>query len=118
MENNLITTIVEALDASQRRARGRLMKRLAPKIARKRKLLMKRKASTEKLETRARKAAINVLRKKMLKDRSYDSLTPAAKEKVDEKIAKKKAVIDKLAKKLLPKIKKAEKERIASKREE
>lgn len=116
---NLITDIVEnlyeALNTKQRRERGRQMKRLAPKIARKRKIAMKKKATPEKLMGRARKAAIKVLRKRMLKNKSYESLPAPQRQKIDDKIAKKSALVDKIAKKLLPQIRKQEKERMSNK---
>jgi spore germination cell wall hydrolase CwlJ-like protein len=113
---NLITNIVEnlseALDIKQRRERGRQMKRLAPKIARKRKIAMKKKATPEKLMGRARKAAIKVLRNRMLKGKSYESLPAPQRQKIDQRIEKKKSAIEKIAKKLLPKLRKQETERM------
>ena len=55
----------EALTVQQRRKRSVLMKRLAPKIALKRKIAMKKKANPEKLKSRADKAAKNLLRSKL-----------------------------------------------------
>lgn len=102
----------EALTVQQRRKRSIQMKKLAPKIALKRKIAMKKRADPEKLKSRAQKAAKNLLRKRITKDKSYDSLTPAAKEVIDKKLDKKKAAISKIAKKLLPNIKQKEKERL------
>lgn len=111
--DNLITDIVEALDTAARRKRAIAMKRAAPKIARKRKLSMKKRAGKEKLEVRAKKAAIELLRKRILKDKSYKDLPPISRQKIDKKIEGKKALIARIAKKLMPQIKKQEKERLA-----
>lgn len=105
----------EALTVQQRRKRSIQMKRLAPRLAKKRKLAMKKKADPKKLKMRAQKAAKDVLRKKISKGKPYNSLTPAAKEAIDKKLDKKKAAISKIAKKMLPKIKQKEKERLKNK---
>ena len=109
------------LDPAQRRARSRIMKRLAPKIARKRKIAMKKKASPEKLKVKAQKAAKEIIRGRLLKDKDYKDLAISQKIAVDKKVEKKKEVIKKIATKLLPKIKKKEIERLKkmqSKKEE
>lgn len=109
------------LDPAQRRARSRIMKRLAPKIARKRKIAMKKKASPEKLKVKAQKAAKEIIRGRLLKDKDYKDLAISQKIAVDKKVEKKKEVIKKIATKILPKIKKQEIERLKkmqSKKEE
>ena len=100
------------LNPAQRRARARIMKRLAPKIARKRKIAMKKKASPEKIINRAEKAAKEIIRDKILKNKKYKDLEVGQKAIVDKQVEKKKAAIKKIAKKLLPKIKKKETERL------
>lgn len=93
------------------------MKRLAPKIARKRKIAMKKKANPEKIKAKAQKAAKEIIRNKLLKDKSYKDLGVQQKITVDKKVEKKKAVIQKIAKKILPKIKKQEAERLKKMRD-
>lgn len=105
----------EALTVQQRRKRAVIMKRLAPKIAIKRKIAMKKKANPEKLKSRANKAAKNLLRKKLSKTAPYAQLSFAQKAMIDKKLDKKKAAISKIAKKLLPSIKQKEKDRIKNK---
>jgi hypothetical protein len=105
----------EALTVQQRRKRAVLMKRLAPKIALKRKIAMKRKANPEKLKSRSDKAAKNLLRSKLAKTAPYSQLSFAQKAMIDKKLDKKKALISKISKKLLPSIKQKEKERIKNK---
>lgn len=105
----------EALTVQQRRKRSVLMKRLAPKIALKRKIAMKKKANPEKLKSRADKAAKNLLRSKLTKTAPYAQLSFAQKAMIDKKLDKKKAVISKIAKKLLPSIKQKEKDRLKNK---
>ena len=102
------------LSISQRMAIGRRMKRLAPRMARMRKVKAKRLADKSTLEKRSRKAAINILRKKFAgkQGQNYASLNPGAKMTVDKIIQKKMAMVGRISKKLLPKIRKKEMERL------
>ena len=106
----------EVLTVQQRRARGRVMKRLAKRIAIARKRKMRKIAGAEQLQKRAQKAAKNILRKKIAgkKGESYADLSPQQKFAIDKMVQKRAGAIPKIARKLLPKIKKAEKERIKS----
>ena len=103
-----------ALSPAERKKRSIQMKRNAKKIARKRKISLKKPSSPEKLKARARKHAIKILRKKFVKGQNYDDLNFAQKEKIERLIQKKKAVVDKLAVRLIPKLKKLEQERLKS----
>ena len=102
------------LTIAQRQAKARQMKRLAPRLARFRKMKAKRMADREQILKRAQKAARNVIRKKVAGDRGsdYSALSASEKITIDKLVAKKSAVIQKLAKKLLPKVRKAEMERL------
>jgi nicotinic acid mononucleotide adenylyltransferase len=102
------------LTIAQRNAKARLMKRLAPKIARFRKMKAKRMADRDAIMKRAQKAARNVIRKKVAgeKGSDYSALSASEKISIDKLVAKKSAIIKKLAKKLLPKVRKAEIERL------
>jgi hypothetical protein len=102
------------LTIAQRQAKARQMKRLAPRLARFRKMKAKRMADREQILKRAQKAARNVIRKKIAGERGadYSALSASEKITIDKMVAKKSAVIQKLAKKLLPKVRKAEIERL------
>jgi|TARA_R110000822_G_scaffold1367_4_gene6369 hypothetical protein len=104
------------LTLQQRMKRKMLMKKLAPKMARKRALAMKRKAGPQQLELRARKAAIMILRKKVAgpKGAKYATLSPSEKIGIDKRVAKKMGMVGKIARKLLPVIRKKEIARFAS----
>lgn len=104
--------IERPLTPQQRIARGRLMKRLAPKMAIKRKMAAKKKAPVGVLKKRAEVKARDILRAKYLKNRDYNSLSYGEKLSIDKKLSGKTMVIKKIAKKLMPKIKKAEVERL------
>jgi hypothetical protein len=94
----------------QRMARGRMMKRLAPKMARSRKRMEKRMPSGEKLLQKAMKAAKIKIRKKVAgkKGLNYSKLSHSEKMSIDKLVNKKAtpAKIKALAKKLMPKVRK------------
>ena len=106
------------LTLQQRKARARLMKRLAKKMARQRSIRKKRMADAGRLEKRARKQAIKLLRKKVAGERGQDYAKLASSERmsIDKLVDKKSAVIGKLAKRLLPKVRKAEVARVSKAR--
>jgi hypothetical protein len=118
LEMNESTLNEKPLTPQQRMQRGRIMKRLAPKLAMKRKQAMKKKASPEKLKQRAEKQAKEILRKKFSGKADYNSMSFAQKIQVDKKVEAKKALIKKIAKKLMPKIKQQEIERIKALKQE
>lgn len=106
------------LTVQQRFAIGRRMRRLQPKIKRRREIMKRRMADPKRLEKRSRKAAIKLLRKRFAgkQGANYASLSPSAKISVDRIIAKKMAMVGKISKRLLPRIRKAEMERLKSAR--
>jgi predicted kinase len=106
------------LTVPQRLAIGRRMKRLQPRIQRKREIQKKRMADQPRLEKRARKAAIKLLRKRFAgkQGANYASLSPGAKISVDRIIQKKMAMVGKISKRMMPKIRKAEIERLKAAR--
>jgi protein subunit release factor A len=109
MINNVLD---EIMSKSARMKRSRMMKTKGKQIARKRKIAMKRRATPDKLKSRALKKARDIITKKILKDRKKSELSMAAKEALEKKLNKKKAVIKRIAKKLLPKVRGAEAERL------
>jgi len=102
----------------QRMKRARTMKRIAKKLAMKRKIRKKRFADASRLLQRARKAAKQILRKKLAGSRgeNYKQLSFSGKMSVDKLVDKRSSVIDKLAKRLLPKVRKAEMARVKAAR--
>ena len=109
MINNVLD---EIMSKSARMKRSRMMKSKGKQIARKRKIAMKRRATPEKLKSRAMKKARDIITKKILKDRKKSELSIAGREALEKKLNKKKTVIKRIAKKILPKVRGAESERI------
>lgn len=105
------------LNFAQRRQRALTMRKYKSKIAAARRRMSKRTATKEKLQQRARKQAIKMIRAKVAgeKGANYSTLSSAEKMVIDKKVAKRKAVIDRIAKKILPKVRKADLARVAGK---
>jgi hypothetical protein len=103
--------IEKPLTPQQRQQRSRAMRRLAPRMAMKRKLKAKKKADLPTLKVRAEKKAREMVRAKIAKG-DYNSMPYAQKIAIDKKVEAKKSAIKKLAKKLLPQVKKAEIDRL------
>lgn len=101
------------LTIQQRFQRSRLLKRLAPKLARMRKIKAKRVADAKTIQKRSLKVARNIIRKRVAGERGaqYKELSPSEKITIDKLVSKKSAMIQKMAKRLLPKVRKAEIER-------
>lgn len=106
------------LSISQRKAIGRRMKKLAPKLQRQKKMKAKKMAGADAIKKRAQKAAIQVVRKKVAGERGvdYKNLSPSDKIQVDRLVQKKSAMVQKLAKKLIPATRKKELARLKSAR--
>lgn len=105
------------LDRQARRQRAITMRRYKSKIAAARKRAMRKAASQDVIEKRARKKAIKIVRKKVAAQQGadYNNLDVAQRMIIDKKVAKRKAVIDRITKKLLPKVRQAERARRAGK---
>ena len=111
------TDFTEAvLTLQQRMKRRLLMRRLGPKIARKRKIALRRKANKHQLQRRARKAAVLLLKKRVAgkKGASYKTLKPSEKISIDRLVSKKMGMVPAIARRLLPMITKKEMKRFAN----
>jgi len=107
--------VYEALTNVQRKKRALLMRRLAPKIKRGRERAARKVATTDKLKGRARKQAINIMKDKFAKGKSYGELSYSQRQTIDDRIKKMPAnKLNTLSKKLLPSVKSKEKERFAN----
>ena len=108
----------EALTIQQRRMRAITMRKFKSKIAQGRRRMAKKAATIDKLKSRARKAAIKIIRKKVAgkKGEKYATLSPSEKMLIDKRVAKKKSAIDRIAKKLLPQVRKADLAKLSGKK--
>lgn len=88
------------------------MKRTKTKRLIKKKLALKRRSNNDVLKRRARKIAINLMKKKLLK-KDLSTASFADKVRVETLIKKRKGIIDRLSRKLIPKVRQIEQKRMA-----
>lgn len=104
-----------ALTLAQRRKRAMTMRRYKNKMAVARERLANRRASEDKLKTRARKKALGALKKRLMGGREYRELSPAEKYAIDKRAERlPDTLVARIAQKLLPKVRQAETERLRS----
>jgi hypothetical protein len=102
----------EVLTPAQRFKRAMIMRKNKGKIARARKIALRRMSSPEKIKKRANRHARNLLRKRFTKGKPYQSLGLGQKQQIEKFIAKKQAVIKRIAIRLIPKLRKLEMQRL------
>lgn len=108
---------LEALDMKARRKLAQAMRKNKAKIKRAKEIASKKKASKGKLEKRAQKQAIEIVKKKIAQGKDIKKMSFAARQQLDDKVKKKQGLVKKLAKRLLKKVKADEKERMTKKSE-
>ena len=102
------------LTIMQRIKRGRMMKRLAPRFKRLRKIKKFRVAPLKRLQLRAKQAAKKLFRKRLAgkKGENYAKLPASQKIAIDKMVSKRSDMIAKFAKRMMPIVRKKEMERI------
>lgn len=105
---NNLETIDEVLTPSQRIKRKLIMRRLAPRLARARKLALRRRGGNDVLKRRAKALARRNLAKKLLGGRNKANVSPSEKARVEKILAKRGKAIERAAVKLLPIVRKAQ----------
>ncbi len=106
-------TILEVLSRTERmRARIRFAKSKA-KRERKASIALRTRASTKTTNKRARRLAIKLMKKRLLRGRDYNKLSVGEKERVERVIQRRKAVIGRVAMKLVSRIRQVERARLS-----
>lgn len=105
---NWVNKTDEALSIQQRLARSRAMKKKKAVIAMGRRRAMRKMAPKDKLVKRARRAARNMIVKKLTKGIPKGELNFARRQEIERRVDKMKPRIDRLAKKMFPQIRKKE----------
>jgi phosphopantetheine adenylyltransferase len=104
----------EVLSLSARRARGMQFRRMQSRIQTAKKRASLRFASPEKLNNRARRAAIRFLKARVSNNKSYASMSPGEKINVDKRVQKMLPSVGRIASRLLPQVRNAETQRKTS----
>lgn len=102
------------LTIAQRRKRAMAFRRVKARIQRGRMIAQRKFAPKEKLEKRARRAAIKFIRRRVAgkKGANYANLSPGEKMSVDRLVQRRQGAIKTIAKRLMPKVRSAERERL------
>ena len=98
---------IERIKAKARFARTKSKRERAVKIA------LKRYSGTAKINQRARKLAISLMKKRLLRGRNPSDISVGEKERVERMISKRKNIIGRVAMKLAPRVRQIEKARMS-----
>jgi hypothetical protein len=112
------TLIDEALTPQQRIHRKQIMRRLAPRLARARKIAMRKRGGNDVLMRRAKNLARKTIASKLLGGRNKADVSSGEKARVEKILATRKKGIDRLATKLLSVVRKKQNDRFAHKNAE
>ena len=105
--------LMEVLSRMERmKAKARFAK---TKAIRERKVMiaLKRTSSTETINKRARRLAIQLMKKRLLRGRDPSKLSVGEKERIERQVAKRKPILNRIAMKLAPRVRQIEKARLA-----
>ena len=101
---------MERMKAKIRIARSKAKRERATKIA------LRTYSGTEKINKRARRLAIQLMKKRLLRGRDPAKVSVGEKERIERTIEKRKKVIGRLAMRLAPRVKQIEKARMSHKK--
>jgi hypothetical protein len=106
----------EALSYGQRLKRAQIFRRNKRKIMVARARMRKKIANTDQLKSRARKKAIQSIRRKVAgaKGSDYNNLSVGEKIQIDKRVEQRKGAIGRIAAKILPSLRKAELQKISN----
>jgi hypothetical protein len=104
--------LLEVLSRIERMKARMRIKRTAAKRERKIKIALKRYSDTGTINKRARRLAIKLMKKRLLRGRDPAKISVGEKERVERVIERRKKVIGRLAMRLAPRVRKIEKARM------
>jgi hypothetical protein len=106
--------LLEVLSRIERmKARVRI-KRTKAKRERKMKIALKRYSDSKTINKRARRLAVKLMKKRLLRGRNMAKLSVGEKERVERMIQKRKSLVGRLALRLAPRVRKIEKSRMSN----
>jgi len=106
-------SIMEVLSRTERMKAKFRLRRTASKRARSTKIALKRYSSTETINKRARRLAIMLMKKRMLRGRNPSQISVGEKERIERAIEKRKTIVGRVASRLVSRIRKVEKARMS-----
>jgi len=105
--------LLEVMSRTERMKAKFRLRRTASKRKRSTKIALKRYSSTEVINKRARRLAIMLMKKRMLRGRNPSEVSISEKERIEKAIAKRKPIINRIASKLVSRVRKVEKARMS-----
>ena len=105
--------LMEVLSRAERMKAKFRIRRTASKRERATKIALKRYSNTATINKRARRLAITLMKKRLLRGRDASKLSVGEKERIERTIEKRKAVIGRIATRLAPRVRKVEKARMS-----
>lgn len=106
-ELNEVLSRIERIKAKARFARTKSKRERAVKIA------LKRYSGTAKINQRARKLAVSLMKKRLLRGRNPADVSVGEKERIERMMSKRKKLIGRVAMKLAPRVRQIEKARMS-----
>ena len=98
----------------QERLKGKIrLRKTSAKRGRSTKIALKRYSNPATINNRARRLAIKLMKKRMLRGRDYSKVSVSEKERVEKTLAKRKDQINRVAAKLVTRIRRVEKSRMS-----
>lgn len=110
-----VENITEVLDMQARLRKAMKMRAKAKIIAMKRKIALKKHATLEQIQARARRLARNMLKSKFAGGKPYDELSYSDKMRVEKVINSRPTLVKALTTKMIPVVRKLERERFEHK---
>lgn len=107
------STLMEVLSRVERMKAKARIRRTKAKRERATKIALKRYSNTATINKRARRLAIKLMKKRLLRGRDPSKISVGEKERIERTLEKRKAVIGRIAMRLAPRVRKVEKARLS-----
>jgi phosphopantetheine adenylyltransferase len=105
--------LMEVLSRTER-MRGKIrLRKTSAKRGRSTKIALKRYSNPATINKRARRLAIKLMKKRMLRGRDYSKVSVGEKERIEKTLSQRKDVISRVAQKLVSRVRKVEKARMS-----
>ncbi len=104
---------MEVLSRIERMKAKARIRRTSAKRERATKIALKRYSNTATINKRARRLAIKLMKKRLLRGRDPSKVSVGEKERIERTLEKRKAIIGRIATRLAPRVRKVEKARLS-----
>jgi cellobiose-specific phosphotransferase system component IIB len=105
--------LMEVLSRTERMKGKIRLRKTSAKRGRSTKIALKRYSNPATINKRARRLAIKLMKKRMLRGRDYSKVSVGEKERIEKTLSQRKDVINRVAQKLVSRVRKVEKSRMS-----